>query len=397
MERKISGIGIEKIGQAFTNEYKVIFRDRGAILVLFIAVWIYPLVYSIAYQENVVHDIPFTIVDLDRTSLSRQMIRMIDATQEIKIERQTGDFHEAEKLFWDGETKGTILIPADFEKEVLKGGQTNIGIYCDGGYFLIYKESLRGALRAAGTLSAAVEVKRMMAKGTSLVVAMQQREPITMKSYSLFNPAGSYGSYIMPGVILVILQQTLLVGIGMIGGGRREKQKLLLSAHNHEFSTIFHMLTGRSLAYFSLYTLNSVFVLILLYSWFGFPDKGSILNLWILIIPFFFSVIFMGLTVSLLLRRREHSIMMLVFLSPVVLFLSGMSWPASSLPTSLYYIAHLFPSTSMIPAFLRIRTMGATLNDVRAELLFLIGQMVVYGILAMLSYRIYLHRKSTQN
>jgi ABC-2 type transport system permease protein len=86
--------------------------------------------------------------------------------------------------------------------------------------------------------------------------------------------------------------------------------------------------------------------------------------------------------------------MMLVFLSPVVLFVSGMSWPATSLPPLLYKLAHIFPSTSVIPAYLRIRTMGGTLADVRPELLFLTGQMIVYGALAMLSYRIFLHRKN---
>jgi len=85
--------------------------------------------------------------------------------------------------------------------------------------------------------------------------------------------------------------------------------------------------------------------------------------------------------------------MMLVFLSPVVLFLSGMSWPANSLPPLLYQLAHVFPSTSMIPAFLRIRTMGGTLSDVRPEFIFLMSQMVVYGLLTMVSYTIFLRRK----
>ena len=159
-----------------------------------------------------------------------------------------------------------------------------------------------------------------MASGATPEAARMQRDPVTMKSYSLYNPAGSYGSYVMPGLILVIIQQTLLVGIGMIGGARREKQKLLASSKNHEVSAIFYTLTGRSLAYFFLYSFNLIFTQIILYQWFGFPDKGSMLDLWLLMVPFLFSVIFMGLTVSLLLTRREHSIMMLVFLSPVVFF-----------------------------------------------------------------------------
>ncbi len=377
------------------SEWRAFLEDRGAILILFIAVWIYPLVYSIAYQNNVLREIPMTVVDRDNSALSRQLVRMIGATQEIKVEQETGDFREAERLFWDGDSRGIILIPSEFERKTLRGEQTHIGLYCDAGYFLIYKESLRGAIRATGTLSAAIEVKRLMASGVPMEEAKKQRDPLTLRSYTLFNPAGSYGSYLMPGLILVILQQTLLVGIGMIGGARREKQKLLASAKNHELSTIFYTLTGRSLTYFSLYSFNLLFTMIVLYRWFNFPDKGSLLNCWILMIPFLFSVIFMGLTVSLLMRRREHSIMMLVFLSPVVLFLSGASWPSGSLPPLLHHLAYIFPSTSMIPAFLRIRTMGATLADVRPEMLFLTGRMVVYGIITVLSYRVFLHRKSS--
>jgi len=388
--------GLKQIENSFSSEWGAIFRDRGALLILLIAVWIYPLVYSIAYQNNVIRDVPMTVVDQDKSALSRQLIRMLEATQEIKISKQTGDFGEAEQQFWDNDTKGVIVVPIDFEKKILKGQQTHIGLFCDAGYFLIYKETLRGTLRAAGTLSAGIEIKRMMAGGVSQETAIKQRDPLTVKTYSLYNPAGSYGSYVMPGLILIILQQTLLVGIGMIGGAKREKQKLLTSSVKHETSTILFTLTGRSLAYFALSTFNLLFTEIVLYNWFGFPDKGALLDIWILMIPFFFSVIFMGLTVSLLMKRREHSIMLLVFLSPVVLFLSGMSWPASSLPPVLYQIAHIFPSTSMIPAFLRIRTMGGTLRDVRPEFLFMMGQMVVYGLLATYSYKVFLHRRSNQ-
>ena len=388
--------GLAQIWHAFANEWKAIRKDRGAVLILLIAVWVYPFVYSIAYQNNVIRDVPMTVVDLDNSALSRQLIRMIGATQEIEVQKKTGDFGEAEQLFWDGETKGIVLIPADFEKNVLRGQQTNVGLYCDAGYFLVYKECLRGTIRATGTLSAGIEIKRLMAAGATIDEAKKQRDPVTLRNYTLYNPAGSYGSYVMPGLIMIILQQTLLVGIGMIGGGIRERQKLLASSKNHETRTIFFTLTGRSLAYFFLYSFNLIFTQIVLPDWFGFPDKGSVLDLWLLMIPFLFSVIFMGLTVSLLLTRREHSIMMLVFLSPVVLFLSGMSWPASSLPPMLYRLAHIFPSTSMIPAYLRIKSMGGSLQDVTPEFWFMTGQMVVYGILAMLSYKIFLHRRSTQ-
>jgi ABC-2 type transport system permease protein len=384
----------------FVDELKTIFKDNGAMLILFFAVLAYPLVYSIAYKNNVVRDIPVTVVDLDHTSSSRQMVKMLDATKELQVAQEVGSLHEAKQLFWDGNSKGVIMIPEGFEKDLLKGFQTSVSVYCDASYFLLYKETLTGTIQATGTFSAGVEIKRLMAAGSGEEQAMQQRDPMPAKFYYLYNPSGSYGSYVMPGMILIILQQTLLIGIGMIGGAGKERRnnrmvKPGLRVRQGMFSVVF----GKGLAYFVIYLANIAYTLVYLSKWFGFPDKGSFTDICILLVPYLFSVIFLGLMISMLFHRREHSIMTLVFVSPIVLFISGLSWPVSSIPPLLYKLSHIFPSTSMIPAFLRIRTMGVSISDVRPELLFLVIQMIVYFILASFAYKITvirqerLHRK----
>jgi ABC-2 type transport system permease protein len=387
--RKIKS-GFGETASSFVEELRTIFSDKGAILILIIAVTAYPVVYSIAYKNNMVREIPVTVVDLDNSQLSRQLTRMLDATKEIAVAQDVGNLSEAKNFFWDGSSRGVIMIPSDFEKELIKGNQTNISIYCDANYFLIYKETLTGAIHSSGTLSAGVEIKRLIVSGNTPEIAIQQRDPMKLNVYQLYNPSGAYGSYVMPGLILIILQQTLLVGIGMVGGGKKERGQVMITGTAiTERKTIFPIVLGKALAYFAIYLFNIIFIQIYLFKWFGFPAKGSFLDVCLLMIPYMFSVIFLGLAISLLLRRREHSIMLMVFLSPVVFFLSGMSWPESSLPPLLYKLAHICPSTSMVPAFLRIRTMGGTIADVKPEMIFLLGQMVVYGSLAVLSYRIY--------
>ena len=374
---------------SFVDELKTIFRDQGAMLILFFAVFAYPLVYSIAYKNNVVRDIPVTIVDLDKTATSRQMIRMLDATKELIVDEKVGSLHEARQRFWDGNSKGVILIPEGFEKDLLKGNQTSVSVYCDASYFLIYKETLGGTIQACGTLSAGVEIKRMMSAGSGEEQAMQQRDPMPARFYYLYNPAGSYGSYVMPGMILIILQQTLLIGIGMIGGaGKERRNNQVVQPGVKVREGMFSVVLGKGFAYFTIYLANLAYTLVYLSKWFDFPDKGSFADVCILLVPYLFSVIFLGLMISMLFRRREHSIMSLVYISPIVFFLSGLSWPQTSIPPLLNQIAHIFPSTTMIPAFLRIRTMGVSIGDVRSELLFLIVQMILYFLLAAVSYKI---------
>jgi ABC-2 type transport system permease protein len=209
------------------------------------------------------------------------------------------------------------------------------------------------------------------------------------KFYSLYNPSGSYGSYVMPGMILIILQQTLLIGIGMIGGaGKERRNNQIVKPGVRVRQGMFSVVFGKGLAYFVIYLPSIAFTMVYLSKWFAFPNKGSFVDVCILLVPFLFSVIFLGLMISMLFRRREHSIMTLVFVSPIVLFVSGLSWPESSIPRLLYQLSHIFPSTSMIPAFLRIRTMGVSLSDVRPELIFLMVQMIVYFVMAAFAYKI---------
>jgi len=393
--RKNITSGLDLTWFSMVDELKTIFSDSGAMLILFFAVFSYPLVYSIAYKNNVVRDIPVTIVDLDKTSVSRQMTRMFGATKELSVSQEVGSLQEAKQLFWDGNSKGIILIPEGFEKNLSRGFQTSVSVYCDASYFLIYKETLGGVIQAAGTLSAGVEIKRLLASGSSEEQALQQRDPMPAKFFSLYNPAGSYGSSIMPGMILIILQQTLLIGIGMIGGAGKERRnnqeiKPGVRVRQGMFSVVF----GKGLAYFLIYIPNIAFTLVYLSKWFGFPDKGSFSEVCILLVPYLFSVIFLGLMISMLFRRREHSIMALVFFSPIVLFLSGLSWPTKAIPTLLRQLAQIFPSTTMIPAYLRVRTMGVPIRDVKSELLFLVGQMIVYFLIASAGYKISVIRQA---
>ena len=216
--------GLQLTWFSFVDELKTISKDKGALLILFFAVLTYPLIYSLAYKNNVVRNIPVTIVDLDKTTSSRQMVRMIGATKEMTVAQEVGSMPEARQLFWDGNSKGVILIPEDFEKNLLKGYQTSISVYCDASYFLIYKETLGGTIQATGTLSAGVEIKRLLSAGNGEEQAVLQRDQMPSRFYMLYNPAGSYGSYVMPGMILIILQQTLLIGIGMIGGAGKERR-----------------------------------------------------------------------------------------------------------------------------------------------------------------------------
>jgi ABC-2 type transport system permease protein len=191
----------------------------------------------------------------------------------------------------------------------------------------------------------------------------------------------------MPGMIIIILQQTLLIGIGMVGGTAREtKRDSFMVPQTLKKGGVFPIVFGKTLSYLTLYSINCLITMLWLHKWFGYPDHASLLSLLVLILPFLLSVIFLGITLSVLFKRRESALIFMVFLSPIVLFLSGISWPVSSIPKVVYQLAHVFPSTLMIPAYLRLRTMGASLQSVSHEYWMMLIQMGCYFFTAVLAY-----------
>ena len=378
--------GLEMTGKFYRNEIKAIWKDNGAILILVGAMVIYPIVYSIAYKNEVIRELKTTVVDLDRTTTSRQLIKMLQGAEQIEINREANSLDEAKKDFYDGNSGGIVVIPHDFEKDILNGKQTNVSVFADGSYFLIYRQILSGAVKSVGTFSAGVEIKKLMMEGKTYLQAAQQRDPLSADIHFWFNPSAGYGSFVMPGIIIIILQQTLLIGIGMIGGTAKEKNRdSFLVPLALKRGGVLPILFGKTLSYLTVYAINGVITMVWIHSWFNYPDRGSYLSVLMLTLPFLLSVIFMGITLSVLFKRRESSIMFMVFLSPLVVFLSGISWPTSSIPPIIYNLAHLFPSTLMMPAYMRIRIMGVGMNAIRHEYFLMLIQMCFYFCTAVLA------------
>lgn len=378
--------GLQMTGQFYRQEIRNIRSDGGALLILVGAMIIYPLAYSIAYKNEVVSELKTIVVDLDQSSTSRKLVRMLNGAGQISINREANSLDEAQKDFYEGNSGGILVIPERFEKDILSGKQTNVAVFADGSYFLIYRQLISGSISAVGTFSAGIEIKKLMLEGKSYDQAVELRDPLKADLHFWFNPDSGYGSFVMPGIIIVILQQTLLIGIGMVGGTAKEvKRDHFMVPEGLKRGGILPVLFGKTLSYLTVYAFNCLVTMVWIHSWFNYPNRGSYLAVIMLTLPFLLAIIFMGITFSVLFKRRESSIIFMVFLSPIVVFLSGISWPTSSVPPVVNSLAHLFPSTLMIPAYLRIRIMGAGIEPVKHEYFLMLLQMGFYFCTAVLA------------
>ncbi|QIA06967.1 ABC transporter permease [Draconibacterium halophilum] len=128
---------------------------------------------------------------------------------------------------------------------------------------------------------------------------------------------------------------------------------------------------------------NICLALIIIHHWFNYPDKGNMFDVLMLLFPFLLSVIFFGIGLSTLFKHRESAIVFMMFLSPIALFLSGISWPVSAMPDWLVGLSKILPGTTAVPAYLRLRTMGVGITEVKSEVLKLYFQAGSYAFLTI--------------
>lgn len=391
--RQLKSYG-QQLRAVMANEYRTIFSDGGVMLILIFALFIYATAYSLAYAPQVLRNVPIGVIDLSQTSTSRALTETFNAGPNTYVAYQPADMAEAKKLFFDREIYGIVYIPSDYEEKLLGGQQAVVGIYCDASYFLMYRQVFQEVVTTIGNTGAMVEFQRLIAKGANIPQAQATTQPVIYQARNIFNPYLGYGTFVMPAIIMVIIQQTMLIGIGMIGGTWREHglyHKLCPAGRRH-MSTL-PIVLGRGLVYASLYAVTCFYILGLHYRLFHYPMNGATGTILLFMAVYMAACIGLSIAVSTLFRYRENSLLFLLWTSIPLLMLSGVSYPREGIPDWLFQFGQLFPSSHGVNAFIRIQTMGASLSEVFAEIKALVILAVIYGGLACIGTHLVIRRE----
>ena len=365
------------------NEFRTIFGDSGVLLVLLFALLIYSTVYSLAYRPQVLRNVPIGVVDDCKSPASRNIISLFDAGPNTYVAYEPANMEEARRMLFDRRIYGIVYIPENYERQLAGGLQAVVSLYADASNFLVYRQVFQEVVTGINLTGAEVEFGRLVAKGAIQPAAKATTQPVIYQTHNLFNPYLGYGTFVMPAIIMVIIQQTLLIGIGMIGGTWREfgLYSKLVPAGRKRMATLPTVL-AKAAVYGSIYALTSLYVLSIHYRLFHYPMNGNPWTVAALMIPYLTACIFMGIAVSTLFRYRENSLLLLLWTSIPILMLSGASLPQQAIPDWLYTFGKIFPSSSGVNAFVRIQTMGASFAEVQAEIRTLWCLAVIYGGLA---------------
>lgn len=379
---------MHRIGQFFRialTEWKTMLRDPACMLIVVVGVVLYSFYYPFPYIHEVANKAPVAIVDLDRSAMSRELIRMASSMQEDTVVAVYSNERDAELALASEEIYGYMKIPKGMEADLRKGNNVSVGVYAHGAFILLYGNVATAFATAAGTMGATVQVKRIVANGKNLAEAKAIRDPIPTRFFRMFNQSGGYGIYAVSAVLMIILQQTCLIGIGVMGGPRKNRHfRLLKGCEETENAPLLLRYFGRSTAFILHYLAALFFYKLVIYHVFDFPDRGDIWLVLVFGIFFFGATVNMGMWMAQFFKHRETALLFFACVPILVLFVSGFSWPQGNMPAWLRICGAFFPSTYAIPAWLKIQNIGASFSEVAPNLLRLFEQSVFYLVLGLL-------------
>ena len=370
--------GLHDAAYIWREEMKQVFKDEGVLIFFIIVPIIYPLLYSWIYNNEVVREVPVVVVDDSHSGLSRELVRKLDASADVKILCHAADMDEAKSLVSRQLAKGIYYIPSDFATRLNRMEQATLSVYCDMSLMLSYKAIYQTAINVTQYMGAEIQ-KKLSGKYTVREEQIQTR-PLDFQDVPMFNPQGGYGTFVIPAVLMLIFQQTLVLGIGLGAGTAR-----LVPIHP-AYSGIYRIVCGKALCYIMIYMVMGAYLTMVVPRIFSFVAMVKAWDLLCMMLPYLLACVFFGMTVSCLVRYRENVMLLMVFISLPLLFLTGVSWPQSAIPGVWQGVSWLFPSTFGARAFVRMNTMGATLSDVVPELRYLWIQAAAYFGMACLVY-----------
>lgn len=165
---------------------------------------------SSVYLHRTVWDLPVAVVDQDHSPASRLLIRNLDATDKIKMvgyDSLPQAIHDLgfRKLF------AVIIMPVDLEKKLLAGKAVTIPVYGDATNRLPNGQIQQDVQAAYQEMLSYYETEVMLASGFSQRQAEVILSPIIGRTEDVFNPGISFAAIVFPGLLVMLLQHSLLI------------------------------------------------------------------------------------------------------------------------------------------------------------------------------------------
>jgi ABC-2 type transport system permease protein len=358
---------------AFRGTLRSVMADEAARSTLIGAAVLYSLYYPAPYRREVATRLPVVAVDLDRSAMSRGVVRRLLAVRAVRLTETVSSVRAAQALVTDGEADAAVVVLPDFQRDILRGGRGRVALFGTGAALGRGGPALTGLSDAVGGFARDAVVQQARLAGPPAA------PPMVLVGRPLFNTREGYGSAIVPAVAVLIVHQTLLMGIGLLAGTRRER--------GDPAAPPGPPLLGEAAAFGTIGMASLLYYTGFVFWLQDYPRDASLGALLVAGVVFVAATVACALFLGSFFTTRERAMQTLGFTSVTLFFLANATWPAPASPAALTWLAKLVPVTAGITALGRITQAGARLSEVTPALVNLALLALLYGGLAAWRHR----------
>jgi len=377
---------ISNIWRLTLREVRIIAKDHSLLLTLLIAPLLYAFFYGSIYSYKEEEGVKLAIVDDDHTYLSRMISQQVGHAQ-VTSTFIVPTVEDAKAAMYNGYCQGFLYIEKGLESKVKTLHQGQVVVALNAARFLPSSDLLMSINQVCLTLGAGVRLQYLQkVKGMNTQISMQEVMPVNLDYRPLYNSRSSYGAFLLPGLLALILQQTLLLGLSASVSGERSRKSVgewAQAAGGNPSAALW----GKGLFYLLLFSTYAFFFMTVNYTVLELPIRGSSWQLAGAFLLFLLSLIPMGVCIGFLFRSPLLNVQVMAFSTYPFFLVTGYTFPLHNLPVALQWAAKLLPTTHFIKVYQSIVQAGATLGQNMGSVVWLIGLCLLYTLLALLLFR----------
>lgn len=170
------------------------------------------------FSQGIARDLPFGVVDLSHSQLSRQLIREVDATSTLQVSEHYASVDDASQAMRSNQIYGFLVIPTQFDKAIYRQEQPQVTTFYNSQMILVGKLVNSAVVQAQGTFNAQVDVVKNLAtkSHTTTLAAMGRSVPVRTQITPLFNQNTNYAQFLVSAIVPALWQITIVVSTILI-------------------------------------------------------------------------------------------------------------------------------------------------------------------------------------
>lgn len=332
----------QRIKLVFVRELRrMVSRPIYILMTIFIPLG-FLLFFGTFMPEGLPERLPIGVVDNDNSSLSRKVIRQIDATQQTKVQEKYLTYSEANAAMQKGEIYAFITIPKHLMSDVMSGLQPTIDFYYNQAFLIPGSLVLKNLSTMLTTISAGANLQTRQARGQTAESSMGQILPIAPDFHVIGNPYINYSVYliqvILPGLLQLMILISTVYCIGIELKKNSSKKWLRIAG-----GSMFKALLGKLLPYTIIFTSMAFVYDICLFKIMHYPLNGGIG--WMFLASFFLVIAAQAIATLMIgvFPVLRDGLSFSGLYGVLAFSYSGLSFPIEGMPALLQGLSYLFP------------------------------------------------------